>query len=1503
MTPCSPIRMPALEAWLLLCSCIVSAGTPVLHLGFCGSAHDFFWPAVAAVARKSVESSTPIIPLQGTTNFQVAWEMPFADEKTVEVEKGLELMMGSAGSALGFEPVTYPPMNAIVGCTTSSVSTKVASFGYFLGAVMVSYVSGADELSDKLSYPYFLRTRAGGAPHGAGIAKMFQHFGWMKCGYMYEDYNFHRGIFEAAVAEGHRVGVTILGVRLAYYVTRADFKRDIWKDQMAQTLGMGVKVFGLGVAYGNLKDAYQVGVELGTNSFLVILAQGFGGYQPLWPLALRMAWNGAMGIDAAQSGRNNISTGLDALWQNMTYSELRSLGWVPDAYIAKMEAADPAAFSKSVLTNYHAHEFDAIMAVLLSFQQLLDQGTPAAEVKGDVLRSTLLGLEFVGASGPMAFTPIVGGVGGDRRDPPLEIVQAQNGVCVSVMNVKDLVTVTAKVLFPDGSDNPRHYDPLIECLSNEYITQDAAGSDVCATCAAGRALSANGRDCEDCLPGFIAPIPGSTCFGCSSGTSAANAAQQDCNVCLAGTHAPSKNSTMCSPCGPGTYSDGPGSSVCSLCAMGRIASSAGVSECSVCPIGEFQAGLGSMSCRPCPSQSTTFFKAATDMTDCVCPEGMYKPLEAASRSLKWIDCLPCPPGMKCPFGSDMKNLRELSAGPYPVATLGHMTRSADPLKAFKCRLPEHCPGGPPGTCAAYRKSEAVACGECISGAYEDGSSCKACSDGVDLVPFVIVMILCFVGLILLALAVSRETIKQTGGMLTCTLLLGLTFTAMQTLGILDQLAFEWTEPVRTILQSLRVVSFDFKTLKFACVTETSVLSEFLARQLLAPLCVPTIIAVIVLKKRFVDLGTRLVPEAINATGTVFSILFISILVSCVSPLICYRHPDKTDSSMRSHVSTLCWKGGEHTSLVAIGMVSFILVPLPFMVLVAYGIFKYPKHVKSVAGKPFLLSFRFLLVKFKPDMYFYGSTLLLRSFLLTLVPVALQDAGAQIMMLCAFLLFFSLLQSSTKPWRSVIANGVDSFCSVLMVLLLISGSLSTQSGVETSEEVLSIVSILVMSSLILLVAGSLAFAMCVVLMSRRPKFSWFICHHKAAAAAQARLLKILLQQADRKDRVFIDSDDLKDLDELFNIVKSHVANFVTYLTGDTLRRPWCAGEVTTAFKASSAKVVAVTTPSFLEPKEDELNNLDKYIDQDGGCNLAQYSIHLEDVKWSFIKLLDAETPRVRVRTDSLSTLKFNFVVAEVSKRPLPKQTLQLPPLPNDSGLVAISADQGDDEAIASASILVSKLQECLNQRMEGGQGEPLCSLCDMDLSDLYALADFIANSQTIIVLLSVGTMASPQQLVAILEGGAIQVSWGSECAMSPIKSKPSAPDDKVRMVIPMTLPGFIFPGVHFYSAVLPGMLPMHNEEAQNCVRAFFKLIACPLSTHASDQLLDLQAADVVARVPKAARAKKLARASSADGPIIKELAMRTAVNASGSSRLTEVGVAAEDSDDEDMVFSV
>merc|ERR1719478_819234 len=79
-----------------------------------------------------------------------------------------------------------------------------------------------------------------------------------------------------------------------------------------------------------------------------------------------------------------------------------------------------------------------------------------------------------------------------------------------------------------------------------------------------------------------------------------------------------------------------------------------------------------------------------------------------------------------------------------------------------------------------------------------------------------------------------------------------------------------------------------------------------------------------------------------------------------------------------------------------------------------------------------------------------------------------------------------------------------------------------------------------------------------------QFEFFLCHHKASAAAHARLFKMLLTEHEMISRdVFVDSDNLTHLDVLFDTLACDVQTLMVLGSKDVLRRPWCVGEIVTA----------------------------------------------------------------------------------------------------------------------------------------------------------------------------------------------------------------------------------------------------------------------------------------------------------------------------------------------------
>merc|ERR1719382_1010795 len=117
--------------------------------------------------------------------------------------------------------------------------------------------------------------------------------------------------------------------------------------------------------------------------------------------------------------------------------------------------------------------------------------------------------------------------------------------------------------------------------------------------------------------------------------------------------------------------------------------------------------------------------------------------------------------------------------------------------------------------------------------------------------------------------------------------------------------------------------------------------------------------------------------------------------------------------------------------------------------------KYPRWITNPAGtnREQLMAFRFLFSRFTPGRYYYGVIMLKRSFIICLVPVILNGqhmAASQIVLMCVVLCSFTLVQQQMNPWRDQIANIVDGFTSMALVVLLVCGSLAAGLPVDNGQ---------------------------------------------------------------------------------------------------------------------------------------------------------------------------------------------------------------------------------------------------------------------------------------------------------------------------------------------------------------------------------------------------------------------------------------------------------------------
>eukprot|EP00971_Amphidinium_carterae_P324843 6454811-Amphidinium_carterae.1 len=364
-----------------------------------------------------------------------------------------------------------------------------------------------------------------------------------------------------------------------------------------------------------------------------------------------------------------------------------------------------------------------------------------------------------------------------------------------------------------------------------------------------------------------------------------------------------------------------------------------------------------------------------------------------------------------------------------------MTIPGEPFRVYECIDKEHCPGGPPGKCAHLRDSRSIACGRCEDDAYEKDSGCTKCGS-LDVLPLIVTAALGLTAAVVVGLVANRNLLMKSSAVLMAVMMAGIAMTTLQTLTVFRQISVDWFEPFQSLFQMLKVVSFDLEVLRMGCVMGNSEVRQYTFRQLVAPVSILILLVTLLFKKHYKP-QMVIFNEFVNTVGTLFNIFFISIIVSCVSPLVCYPHPGNSGRSVVGNPATLCNFEDDHAYVVTTGCIAWLCVPVPFLALVAFGILRYPRFVQSsLDSQWFLASFRFLFMRFHPSAYYFGALTVTRGVCCCLVPVVLDQPGVQVVVLAMIIGIYVLVQQNLQPWRAKLANIVDGLLGFLLLLILL-----------------------------------------------------------------------------------------------------------------------------------------------------------------------------------------------------------------------------------------------------------------------------------------------------------------------------------------------------------------------------------------------------------------------------------------------------------------------------------
>lgn len=320
--------------------------------------------------------------------------------------------------------------------------------------------------------------------------------------------------------------------------------------------------------------------------------------------------------------------------------------------------------------------------------------------------------------------------------------------------------------------------------------------------------------------------------------------------------------------------------------------------------------------------------------------------------------------------------------------------------------------------------------------------------------------------------VSFPKKKESNSLIAVTTLGGQLLAFMQFLAVMALLPISvdhYPNPVYLLLEVADAIQFDFQWFRLGCFAEVTPLMSFMSIVAMIFFMFFTLIVlhigvVIVLQRG--DFKLRW-PALVGAFGTLMSASLTSVASSVLGPWQCYQQPHPTSPpfhTLRTNAAVTCWESEEHTMMVTISTLTFVLVPLPFISICSWAAWQSPRWLRQCQFRH-MEAFQFLFRRCRWDTSWFSVCLLLRGLLISMVPM-MTDSVWQITSLSSVLLASLLLTACNMPFRIKKANVTElSLCSIMVFLLVLASALMEVTNLGVMAVVVGGLMILAIASLV------------------------------------------------------------------------------------------------------------------------------------------------------------------------------------------------------------------------------------------------------------------------------------------------------------------------------------------------------------------------------------------------------------------------------------------------------
>jgi len=326
-------------------------------------------------------------------------------------------------------------------------------------------------------------------------------------------------------------------------------------------------------------------------------------------------------------------------------------------------------------------------------------------------------------------------------------------------------------------------------------------------------------------------------------------------------------------------------------------------------------------------------------------------------------------------------------------------------------------------------------------AMRDSSSgtCQECGV-LSVRAFLLVIIMCLIGSAYIVYKYFGLPVpKAYAGKMLLPSTIGLALTFCQFLTVLMSFDLKLPGGVSATSSVSKIALLDIPVMKVDCMTSSVNFLQQYTFRLIAPLIILIVFFGNWLASDILSRITRgyvaqmSLDQTCNVCGLILQAFYIPLCKVALNYYECRSHTDAPDTLV-AYPAVICGSD-EHHAAMPLAIIGIAVYVFGIYALFLWAIIVAPRRYGVSIS--FRNRFRFLVVRWRPDKWYWGMVYLTRNMLITLVRVVVpNDAVLQCAMMLFVLMITMLMQAGHRPWRDNRNNHTDLLLTISLCFMIV-----------------------------------------------------------------------------------------------------------------------------------------------------------------------------------------------------------------------------------------------------------------------------------------------------------------------------------------------------------------------------------------------------------------------------------------------------------------------------------